>query len=114
MREIFKEYSSYFTILFICLINIRAIVKGVNNYMGKYGKLAEEEKQLYDISKVKVSLILHVLSLVLVTVLAFIFTEIYPNIIAPKTFILCYLAEVVVLLILSYTKWILNWFCKKN
>ncbi len=115
MKKILYDSLPYLAILLVCLFNARAIVTGTgNSIMRKYGKLTDEEKELYDIRKVKMSQILYVLSLVIVTVLAFLFSEIFPNAIAPKTFIMCYLVEIVVLLIFSKTKWILNWFCKKS
>ncbi|WP_077613244.1 hypothetical protein [Clostridium sp. Marseille-P2415] len=115
MKKILYENLPYLAILLVCLFNARNIVTGTGNtIMREYGKLTDEEKELYDISKVKMSQILYVLSLVFVTVLAFVFSVIFPNVIFPKTFIVCYLVEIVVLLIFSKTKWILNWFCKKK
>ncbi len=114
MKKILYENLPYLAIILACLFNARNIVTGTGNtIMREYGKLTAEEKELYDISKVKTSQILYVLSLVIVTVLAFVFSEIFPNVIAPKTFIVCYLLEIAVLLIFIKTKWILNWFCKK-
>jgi hypothetical protein len=85
------------------------IVTGTKNNLMRYGKLTDEEKELYDISKVKMSQILFELSLVVLVILAFV-----PNVIASNTFIVCYLVEIVVLLIFSKTKCILNLFCKKK
>lgn len=114
MYNILYENFSYLAIILVCLINGVYIVTGTGNtFMRVYRKLTVEEKKFYDISKVKMMQILFVLSMVIVTVLAFLFTEIFTDIIDPNIFIVCYLVEIVVLIILSYTKWILNWFCKK-
>lgn len=115
MKKILYENLPYLAILLVCLFNARYIVTGTGNTIIKeYGKLSNEEKKLYDISKVKMSQILFLLSIVIVTVFAFVFSVIFPNIISTKLFIVCYLVEIVVLLIFSKTKLILNWFCKKN
>lgn len=115
MGEILYGKLQYIGIILVCLISAGRIVTGTGNtIMREYGKLADEEKQLYDISKVKMSQILYVLSLVLLTILAFIFSEIFPNIISTNTIIMGYLAAIVVLLIFVKTKWILNGFCKKK
>ncbi|WP_143321940.1 hypothetical protein [Clostridium sp. HBUAS56010] len=115
MKKILYENLPYLAILLVCLFNVSSIVRGSENtIMRKYGKMTDEEKKLYDISKVKMSQILYILSLVLVTVLAFVFSVIFPNIIYPNTFLAFYILEIIVLFILSETKLILNGFCKKN
>lgn len=115
MKRILYEILPYIAILLVCLFNARNIITGTGNpIIRKYGKLTDQEKELYDGLKVKMSQLLYVLSLVILTVLAFVFSVISPNIILPKMFIVCYLVEIVVLLIFSETKWILNLFCKKS
>lgn len=115
MKKILYENLPYLAILLVCLFSLRNIVTGSGNtIMKKYGKMTHEEKELYDISKVKMSQILYVMSLVFVTILAFVFSVIFPNIIYPSIFLACYLVEIIVLLIFSKTKWILNGFCKKK
>ncbi|RKD33853.1 hypothetical protein BET01_13360 [Lacrimispora algidixylanolytica] len=115
MKRILYEILPYIAILLVCLFNARNIITGTGNpIIRKYGKLTDQEKELYDSLKVKMSQLLYVLSLAILTVLAFVFSVIYPNIILPKMFIVCYLVEIVVLLIFSETKWILNLFCKKS
>ena len=115
MKRILYEILPYIAILLVCLFNARYIITGTgNSIIRKYGKLTDQEKELYDSLKVKMSQLLYVLSLAILTVLAFVFSVIYPNIILPKMFIVCYLVEIVVLLIFSETKWILNLFCKKS
>lgn len=115
MKRILYEILPYIAILLVCLFNARNIITGTGNpIIRKYGKLTDQEKELYDSLKVKMSQLLYVLSLAILTVLAFVFSVISPNIILPKMFIVCYLVEIVVLLIFSETKWILNLFCKKS
>jgi hypothetical protein len=115
MKRILYEILPYIAILLVCLFNARNIITGTGNpIIRKYGKLTDQEKELYDSLKVKRSQLLYVLSLAILTVLAFVFSVISPNIILPKMFIVCYLVEIVVLLIFSETKWILNLFCKKS
>lgn len=114
MNKILYENFNYIAILLICLINAIYTVTGTGNTLMGYGKLKDEDKELYDISKVKMSQILYILSFAIVTVLAFVFSEIYPDVFTLKTFIVCYLVEIIVLIIFSKTKWILNWFCKKK
>lgn len=115
MKRILYENLPYLAILLVCLFNARNIVIGSGNtIMREFGILTDDEKELYDITKIKLSQILYVLSLVLVTVLAFVFSVILPGFILPKIFIVCYLVEIVVLLIFSRTKWILDWFCRKS
>lgn len=115
MKRILYEVLPYIAIMFVCLFNARNIITGTGNpIIRKYGKLSDQEKELYDSLKVKMSQFLYVLSLAVLTVLAFVFSVIYPNIILPKVFIVCYLVELVVLLIFSETKWVLNLFCKKS
>lgn len=115
MYNILYENLTYLGIILVCFINVIYIVTGMgNSSLRVYRKLTVEEKKLYDLPKVKMMQILFILSMVIVTVLAFLFTEIYTDIIDPKIFIVCYLVEIVVLTIFSHTKWILNWFCMKK
>jgi hypothetical protein len=90
------------------------IATGTGNALMKYDKLTDEEKKLYNISKIKMTQILYFSSLAIVIVFAFVFSEIYPNVIPSAMFIVCYLVEIVVLFIFAKTKWILNWFCRKK
>lgn len=115
MKQILYENLPYLAILLVCLLQARKIVAGTGStIMIAYGRLSEEEKELYDISKVKMSQILYLLSLFSLTIFAFVFSVFFPNIISSRTFIVCYLVEIIVLLIFSRTKWILNWFCEKR
>jgi hypothetical protein len=115
MKRILYENLPYIAILLVCLFNARNIVTGNgNNIMIKYGKLTDREKECYDSSKVKVSQLLYLLSLAGLTVLSFVYSVIFPGIILPKVFLVCYLVEIVLLLIFCKTKWILDVFCKKR
>lgn len=114
MKIFFYDIFPLLAILIVCLINTRNILKGAGNtIMRQYGKLTDGEKEHYDISKVKKSQMFYVLSLVIVITFVFLFKFIFPNIISSKIFLVCFLIEIVVLLIFVNTRWILNWFCKK-
>ncbi|ABX42139.1 hypothetical protein [Lachnoclostridium phytofermentans] len=115
MEKILRENFPLIAILLICLIYLIRVVTGTKNtVMREYGKMTEEEKELYDISKVKMSQILCILSIIIVIVLDFVFTKFFPDIIAPNTFTVCLLVEMVVTIIFFKTKWIINFFCKKK
>lgn len=107
-----NDKATYIAILLVPISIIRDI--GTKNAISKYKKLTDQEKKIYDISKVKLSELLYAISLIILAILAYIFTEIFPDIISTNIFIWCFLIEIVVLLIFSQTKWILNLFCKKT
>jgi hypothetical protein len=110
----FPKYFPYFIMVLMCLVDVIKIASGPESNLMKYGKLPEEEKKLYNISKVKMTQILYFLSLTIVTVFSFIFTELYPNVIPYQVLLVCYLVELVILFIFAYTKWVLNWFCRNR
>lgn len=111
---IYKKYFPYLAVLLVCIMNTINIAKGTGDSLMMYGKLTDEEKKLYDMSKVRISQILFGLSLIILTVLAFVSLEIYSSIITPPLFIVLCLIEIVVLFIFSKTKLVINWFCKKK
>lgn len=114
MKNFFYENFSFIGGLIICIISAIRTMNGTGNtIMRQYGKLIDSEKERYDISKVKKSQLIFILSFVIVITLNFIFKEIFPNSISPNVFTVCYLVVIVVLCIFMYTKWILNRFCKK-
>jgi len=110
----FRKGFPDFVLLLMCLVDMIKIAVGRESDLMKYGKLPEEEKKLYNISKVKITQILYFLSFTILIVFSYIFTEIYPNVISDTVFIVCYLVELVILFIFAYTKWILNWFCREK
>lgn len=115
MIEGLGENFSFFAVLLICFINLFYTVTGSGNtFLRIYRKLTDEEKQCYDIRKVKVVQIIFILSWIIFDVLIFVSTKLYPNIINISIFIIWFIVELVLLIILNYTKWFLNVFCKKR
>ena len=108
----FQQYFPYFVMVLTCFWDVIKIATGKENDLMKYGKLTEEEKNQYNISKVRKTQILYFLSFFIVIVFSFVFSEIYPNVIPYTVIIGCYLVELVIALIFEKTKWILNWFCR--
>ena len=106
---------SYFAMIFIGIINLINVANGSGNtFMSKYNKkLTDKEKECFDEAKVKAVQVLYALSLIVLAVLAFVFIELYPNIIAPNIFDICFIIEIVILFIIN-TKWFLNVFCKRR
>lgn len=106
---------TYFGMIFIGIINLINVVNGSRNtFMSKYSKkLTDKEKECYDEGKVKAVQILYSLSLIVLAVLAFVFIELRPNIIDPNIFDICFIIELVILVIIN-TKWFLNTFCKRR
>lgn len=114
MTNIFYESVMYLAILLACLVSARAIAIGNGNTLLRgYSELTEEEKESYDIKKVKRVQILYVLSVAIVTLCAFVFSEVFPNVLPVKLFVGCYILEIIILFLFLKTRWILNWFCKK-
>ena len=114
IHDTISKYFSCFLLFLLCLLNIVRTAKTTGNYLMKYGKLADEEKELYDISKVKMAQILYILSWTILLVFDSVFSSIYPNVIPNTVFIVCCLVGLVFLFIFAATKWILNLFCRKK
>lgn len=115
MKGILYESFPYVAMLLVCLFNARNIIKGTDyTLMRKYRKMKDEEKALYDSWKVKVSQLLYLLSFGVLTVLAFVFSVVFPDVIRTEIFIVGYVVEVVLLVILSETRLVLDWFCRKE
>jgi hypothetical protein len=115
MKGILYESFPYVAMLLVCVFNARNIINGTDNtFMRKYRKLTDEEKELYDSWKVKVSQLLYVLCFGVLTVFAFVFSVVFPDVIRTEIFIGGYVVEVVLLLILSETRLVLDGFCRKG
>ena len=115
MKGILYESFPYVAMLLVCVFNARNIINGTDNtFMRKYRKLTDEEKELYDSWKVKVSQLLYVLCFGVLTVFAFVFSVVFPDVIGTEIFIVGYVVEVVLLLILSETRLVLDGFCRKG
>lgn len=113
IKDKFNTYSRYFPFLILIIFCFINIIK-VATRKERYEKLPDEEKGFYEPSKVKITYIAYSLSLAFVTVFEFVFWVICPNIIAPMVLIVCFLVEIVIVLIFENTKLVLNWFCKKK
>lgn len=69
---------------------------------GKYRKMSDEEKALYDKKKVKQIQFIPVLVFTILSVLAFIFDVFLPGIIPTNIFIICLVVDLVVLLMVHH------------
>jgi hypothetical protein len=81
--------------------------------MKKYEKMTEEEKRMYDVSKVKMVQVLFIMWVLILTIIAFIFDKISPDIVDYNIFLICVIISAVLVTILS-EKWVLRVFCKKK
>lgn len=105
---------AYIAFILIFLINILRIVKIPEYAFPRiYKKMTDEEKKIYDISKIRYVKILFSLAMIILTIFAFIFSEVFPDIINQNVFLISYLIALVIIFFLD-TKWMLNWFYKKK
>ncbi len=102
-------------LILMSFINLFSIAFGSGNrLMIIYHKLSDEEKECYDITKVKAVQIIYLISVIILAILALIFKELYPDFFDINIFAICFIIEIVILLIMNYTKLFLNMLCKKR
>lgn len=114
MWKALYENSMYLFILYLSLLHLWYILGcKKNTLMKKYEKMTEEEKRMYDVSKVKMVQVLFIMWELILTIIAFIFDKICPDIVDHNIFLICIIISAVIATVLS-EKWVLRVFCKKT
>jgi len=108
------EHLSLLCLILTCLIGIRRIHIDLNSFSKKYNKLTAEERKLYDSKKINRMGIIWLSSIVLITLLMFIFDAFLKKSSLMPIFIVCYVFDLIAYFLISNTKWVLDLFCKSK